>query len=690
MKKLAKVLSLALVLVMVLSLGGTAWADPTQNPALNSTVNDYKSPGENDEAASAENIGKGSIVVENAIEGKDYTAYKLFDVEYTDEKDAWVYTIDKDDSSISFYTAIDTGSLCSYFSLSPVPGSETKFYVVPAEAPNGLSDTNAADFAKELRTAITKGDIRFGTSYSIEKEGSIEASPEDINTRYIEKIPLGYYFITTTAGTLCSLDTTAHEAHVIEKNEEPSINKTVQEDSLVARAKAEHASDSAKPDGDDGDGRTAYQKQNDVEIGQKVYYKTVINVKPGATNYVLYDKMSEGLKFIPTSVKIYLVADDDELVPNGATPIATTESYTGTNLVIDDQAPSNPKTIVTYAVDVDDAYHSSATAAPEKATFTLSFGNEWLDQVDDKESQPQQIIVTYEALLTDAAVVARPELNDTIMTYGNNNYTQEEETKTFTWGIKVFKYTESNQDAVYAAKDTYTGADAAEAAAAEGFKQNTSSNEDSKYWVKYTQKPLAGAKFVLYRQDDSGNIYFVKLDDGIPGHYQVVYQDYDPDNPDVTPWKPAAQNPETARPYTVDDLKKMTESQIESAAEEMTVKVLESDDNGMIYIGGLDEYDQFYYLLEVEAPEGYNKLSQPVEVTLNSESDDDTKPKTLTQNITAVDSANGYVLAGVENNTGHELPSTGGVGTTLFYVFGSMLVIAAAVYFVTKKRSEVE
>ena len=42
------------------------------------------------------------------------------------------------------------------------------------------------------------------------------------------------------------------------------------------------------------------------------------------------------------------------------------------------------------------------------------------------------------------------------------------------------------------------------------------------------------------------------------------------------------------------------------------------------------------------------------------------------------------------NEKGNVLPSTGGVGTTLFYVFGSMLVIAAAVYFVTKKRSEVE
>ena len=40
----------------------------------------------------------------------------------------------------------------------------------------------------------------------------------------------------------------------------------------------------------------------------------------------------------------------------------------------------------------------------------------------------------------------------------------------------------------------------------------------------------------------------------------------------------------------------------------------------------------------------------------------------------------------VENNAGTELPSTGGMGTTIFYVLGSVLVLAAVVLLVTKKR----
>ena len=40
----------------------------------------------------------------------------------------------------------------------------------------------------------------------------------------------------------------------------------------------------------------------------------------------------------------------------------------------------------------------------------------------------------------------------------------------------------------------------------------------------------------------------------------------------------------------------------------------------------------------------------------------------------------------VINNTGIELPHTGGIGTTIFYAVGGVLVLAAVVLLVTKKR----
>ena len=44
----------------------------------------------------------------------------------------------------------------------------------------------------------------------------------------------------------------------------------------------------------------------------------------------------------------------------------------------------------------------------------------------------------------------------------------------------------------------------------------------------------------------------------------------------------------------------------------------------------------------------------------------------------------------VKNNQGSELPSTGGIGTTLFYVLGGMLVLSACVILITRKRVNAE
>lgn len=108
-------------------------------------------------------------------------------------------------------------------------------------------------------------------------------------------------------------------------------------------------------------------------------------------------------------------------------------------------------------------------------------------------------------------------------------------------------------------------------------------------------------------------------------------------------------------------------------AEWPTNTVLTTDANGKITITGLDA--DTYYLREVEAPAGYNKLADDVEVKIVPTASEDGKTLSLTP-----------VTAKVNNNAGTELPSTGGMGTTIFYVLGSILVVAAVVLLVTKKR----
>lgn len=85
-----------------------------------------------------------------------------------------------------------------------------------------------------------------------------------------------------------------------------------------------------------------------------------------------------------------------------------------------------------------------------------------------------------------------------------------------------------------------------------------------------------------------------------------------------------------------------------------------------------DIADGTYYLVETKAPTGYNLLTAPVEVKVEAKLDNEGK---------VID-----IVAGVANSSGSELPETGGVGTTMFYLFGGIMVLAAVVLLVTKKR----
>ena len=115
-----------------------------------------------------------------------------------------------------------------------------------------------------------------------------------------------------------------------------------------------------------------------------------------------------------------------------------------------------------------------------------------------------------------------------------------------------------------------------------------------------------------------------------------------------------------------------TEKKVEWTAnkEEATVKT--TDENGAASFDGIA--DGTYYLEEIAAPAGYNLLKNPVAVVVNGTTATAENTETLAP------------VAAIANNTGTVLPSTGGIGTTIFYVLGGLLVVGAAVLLVTKKR----
>ena len=154
--------------------------------------------------------------------------------------------------------------------------------------------------------------------------------------------------------------------------------------------------------------------------------------------------------------------------------------------------------------------------------------------------------------------------------------------------------------------------------------------------IKYTKKDgeevkLAGAKFVLSKSVDGSN--------------------------------PIALVSEGNNAYRV-----------AKTGESDTMSEITTDSTGSFTINGLDS--DTYYLKETKAPDGYNTLKDSVEVVIGS----DGKINVTEEN------ANGVEAIRVENNTGAELPSTGGIGTTIFYIIGAFLVLGASVLLVTKRR----
>ena len=104
-------------------------------------------------------------------------------------------------------------------------------------------------------------------------------------------------------------------------------------------------------------------------------------------------------------------------------------------------------------------------------------------------------------------------------------------------------------------------------------------------------------------------------------------------------------------------------------------------------IKGLDDNTD-YYLYETKAPAGYNLLDDPVQFKITAEYTTD--GSALLENYPTVKvgeaEASTNLSTNVINKEGSVLPSTGGMGTTLFYILGGLLAVGAGVVLVTKKR----
>lgn len=466
-------------------------------------------------------LNTGSITINDAIKDQTYTIYQILELESFSEKPT---TGEPNTGNYAYKVATGWENF--------ITKGEGKDYL---EIKDGYVYWKGEN--NEIRAAeLAKKALKYANENNINPSRKpVKATSTNVE---FTGLSLGYYLVDSSAGALCSLNTTDTNVTIEEKNAVPSVEKKVKKGSN-------------------------YDKWNTASIGDKVEFQTTITAQPGAQNYVLHDKMSDGLTF---DNSVVVKKDGD------TTALTTPHDYE----------------LVTDAAKGDDC------------TFHIKFTEGFCNSITTET----KIIVTYSATLNKKAKIKTDEnTNETWLKYGDEKESNHDSTITKTFEIPVFKYTNKGTTA--------------------------------------TEKPLAGAEFTLTRNDETEPIKLVKVS-AAAGTSDDVYR--------------VAMNTETGGTVISDG--KVT-----------------TPDTGKFTIKGLAAGT--YYLTETKQPAGYNKLKDPVKIEITSEG------KIKVNDGTEQEATNPVK---VENKTGSILPSTGGMGTTLFYIFGAILVVGSGVVLITKKR----
>lgn len=579
MKKLTKLLSLALAILMVMSLAGAAFA----------TTADPAEPEETNGGRVSREPGETTITINGTTSGAVFEYYKLMNTTVSEDGKHYSYV------PVAKYRSI----LLSVLGLTAEATDEANDRAILAELRKTTLD--AKKFAKDLYAAIEAAHM--------DADGAATPS-DDGKTATIEE-RYGYFLIVQTAagsgeGSATSeilLDTAARsEVPLNVKVEVPESSKHVKDISDSAGGVVSGEQDGA--DWDIGD-LVPFSVKGDVVADIGEYSKIVDGAETGHYYMIFHDTPSDGLSYVADKADFHVFINHQEgkaaTVSEYEVPADKYEIITSTG----DACPFHVKLDLLHLAD------GLSGAAKENAT---AHGGD-------------RIRVEFKLQLNESAVAGSTgNPNFSWMEYSNKPFS-ESTGKTPKDKVIVFTY-----DLVVTKTD------------GEG-------------------NPLEGAEFTLYK------------------HYETLTGDGSGNLTTVTEDKEVSK-------------------QAGKKGADGTVKFTWH---------GLDEGK--YRLSETTVPDGYTKAEDIYfEVVSNYDkftNDNDPKFKTLKINMLGknwlsttgnkypfdVDQTTGlvntpnYVISTtVKNVSGDVLPATGGIGTTLFYVFGSVLVIGAGVLLVSKKR----
>ena len=303
-------------------------------------------------------VQDGTITIGKPVIGETYEIYKLFDLEsYDTEKKAYTYTISE---GSEWYTFMSTGEGKDYVTLTDY---ETGKKIVTWK--------DGADVVKFARAALTYAEDNSSIS-PLDSKTAVDSDKDGVADEVkFSGLSLGYYLVDSSLGTLVGLNSTVRDVTINEKNTPPTIDKTVEE-------------------------KDKYGDISTGKIGDTVNFKVEIYAKKGAQNYVLYDKMDEGLTFNTNSI----------VVKVGDTTLTRDTDYTVATEDIDDK------------------------------TFVVTFTKTYLDSI----TADTTIVVTYSAVINEKAEInGDGNLNEASLKYGDNTETEPDYTRTYVLDFELLK-----------------------------------------------------------------------------------------------------------------------------------------------------------------------------------------------------------------------------------------------------------
>lgn len=307
----------------------------------------------------------GTITIDNALAGAKYNIYKILD-----------FAPVEDSTSQGRYTVVEgwedflAGDGAAYLKTNDVTGT--------IEWNGAETDERKAELAKAAVAYAKENHIDATATKTAANDGDVTFTD----------VPLGYYAIDTSLGTICALTNVDNTFNAHEKNEKPDIDKYVQEDSEI------------------GNEKDGWGKVNDADIDQQVNYKSTITVGVGATNYVMHDTMEDGLTF--KNEVVVKLAD---------------------------------------GTVVDAANYTVVYPATDGHTFDVKFENSFIAGLDKGDT----FTVYYSATLNEKAkIVVDGNDNTVYLSYGEDSTweTNEHKTTTYTWKMDVEKFTQDGENRI--------------------------------------------------------------------------------------------------------------------------------------------------------------------------------------------------------------------------------------------------